>query len=527
MREHAEKAILSFQGGRIKHHWDQWKQITSDSEILKIVQGLEWDFITEPTQSHMPNQHNFSDVEKMAIDSEIQNLLNKNVIVETMHEKGEFISPIFVRPKKNGTFRLICNLKGLNYFIPYNHFKMDSLHTVIQMMTPNCYMASVDLKDAYYCIPVAEKYQKYLKFQWNSKLYKYQACPMGLCISPRIFTKLLKPIFSYLRRNGHQSIIYIDDTYLQGDSIKACNANVKATVEMLTKYGFVINPEKSVMSASQEIEFLGFVLNSVEMTVAITKCKSDKKVQICKNFLKQKKTTIRELSCIIGNLVASLPAMTHGKLFYRQLENEKIAALKTSRGNFDDGINLSQRAIKDLCWWIDHIGAAKSSITKGQPDLVIETDSTTHGWGCHCPTLGISTGGPWKTLESCHHINVLELQAAFFALLSICHDKTHIHVKLLVDNTTAVAYIREQGGSKSLECNEMTRKIWMWAYERSIWISIAHIPGKFNCKADHFSRHFQVENEWTCLTNQYFNMQLKKLVIIQILICLPQDLTAK
>ena len=49
------------------------------------------------------------------------------------------------------------------------------------------------------------------------------------------------------------------------------------------------------------------------------------------------------------------------------------------------------------------------------------------------------------------HINVLELKAVYFALLSLCRDEQYSHVKFLIDNTTAVAYIREQGGSRSLQ----------------------------------------------------------------------------
>lgn len=112
----------------------------------------------------------FNEKEISAIDAEIQKLLDKGVIVETENENEQFISPIFLRPKKDGKYRLIRNLKYLNQFIQYHHFKMDSLFSVLRMITPGCYMASIDLKDAYYCIPVSKNYQKYLKFYWNSKL---------------------------------------------------------------------------------------------------------------------------------------------------------------------------------------------------------------------------------------------------------------------------------------------------------------------------------------------------------------------
>ena len=94
----------------------------------------------------------------------------------------------------------------------------------------------------------------------------YRACPMGLCMSPRLFTKVLKPVFSRLRRIGHQSVIYIDDIYLQGDNVHACKENAIATANMLVNCGFVINPEKICFSAKprNRISRLSFELKKYD-----------------------------------------------------------------------------------------------------------------------------------------------------------------------------------------------------------------------------------------------------------------------
>lgn len=107
-------------------------------------------------------------------------------------------------------------------------------------------------------------------------------------------------------------------------------------------------------------------------------------------------------------------------------------------------------------------------IARGQPDIVIKTDASRLGWGYNCKTLGLSAGGPWLEGEDEFHINVLELKAVYFALLSLCRDEQYSHVKFLIDNTTAVAYIREQGCSRSLQCTEFTKKIWLWAYDKHL-----------------------------------------------------------
>ena len=143
--------------------------------------------------------------------TEIKRLLEMGVIVPSCHETGEFVLTIFVRPKPDGSHRLILNLKRFNEHVAYHHFKMESLKSALQMMKPGCFMASVDLKDAYYSVDADIKYQELLKFYWRGKLYQYKCLPNGLASAPRVlFTKLLKPIYSTLRSQGHLSVGYID-----------------------------------------------------------------------------------------------------------------------------------------------------------------------------------------------------------------------------------------------------------------------------------------------------------------------------
>ena len=121
---------------------------------------------TEMPSSRMSSTHptRFSSSECKVTEGEIEKLLKKNIL-PCPHEEGEIISNIFLRPKKDGSHRLILNLKNLNQLAEYKHFKMNSLHTVSRLMKKGCYMTSFDIKDAYYTIPVDETYQMYLKFQ--------------------------------------------------------------------------------------------------------------------------------------------------------------------------------------------------------------------------------------------------------------------------------------------------------------------------------------------------------------------------
>ena len=83
----------------------------------------------------------------------INELLVKGIIeLVTEQNDDEYISNIFIRPKKNGKYRVILNLKHLNKFAEYHHFKMETLGAAINLVSRNCYFASIDLQDAHYSI---------------------------------------------------------------------------------------------------------------------------------------------------------------------------------------------------------------------------------------------------------------------------------------------------------------------------------------------------------------------------------------
>ena len=58
---------------------------------------------------------------------------------------------------QNGEYRMVLNLKKLNEYIPYKHFKMETFENALTLISKGSYMASVDLRHAYYSIQIAEE----------------------------------------------------------------------------------------------------------------------------------------------------------------------------------------------------------------------------------------------------------------------------------------------------------------------------------------------------------------------------------
>ena len=493
---------VQFKAGNISSCFQYWCKITSDRTILDIVQyGIKLKFTEIIKQRKICNPR-FSDKEKVAINGEISKLLQKQVIYKCDRIPVDFISSIFLREKKDGSNRFILNLKSLNQHVKYLHFKMESLYHVLNVIKPNVWMASVDLKDAFYSIPVNKTNQKYFKFHWEGHYFQFSGMPNGYGPAMRIFTKQLKPVFSVLRSNGHISVIFVDDSYLQGDTWSECQNNIKDTIGLLRSLGFTINVPKSILEPTQEIIFLGFVFNSLTMTISLTQEKSSKLISKISNLMSKNVCHIRDLA----SLIAIFPAVTFGKLHYRALESFKIKALKLSCGNYDYSIALTKGAVEEVNWWLQNIPNTTNFIHAPDIDCVIHTDASNLGWGA---TNGKTpTGGRWNSQED-DHINKRELLAIKLALLAYCREEKYKHVRIMCDNTTAVSYINNMGGMKSIPCDKLAHEIWEFCISQKFWLSASHIPGTKNVTADYHSREFNDNTEWQ-LSTHVFDQIIKK-----------------
>ena len=416
--------------------------------MLNTVLGADIELLKVPRQLRVPKTLYFNVDESAALETEISKLLAKGVIVPCDREKGDYVSTIFLRPKKDGSYRLILNLRSLNKNLQYSHFKMESLHAALDLITPDCYMASIDLKDAYYSVPIRAEFWKYLKFEYNNTFYSFTSLPNGLSPAPRIFTKLCKPIYSELRKNGFLNCPYIDDSLLVAATPEQCRLNVINTVKAFRDTGFTIHPTKSVFQPCQEIQFIGFVINSRTMTISLPSSKVSDILAQCKKLTTCPTPTIMHVAKVIGKLVAPLPAVPYGHLHYRLLDIEKANALKRHKGNFDAEMRLSGTALSDLRWWLANLGHVTKTIGPLAPVKCLQSDASNSGWGGVDMSTGITTGGQWSLHEASLHINEKEILGAFLTLQCFASTLRSCHVQIQIDNTVAVAYVNNQGGQE-------------------------------------------------------------------------------
>lgn len=286
--------------------------MTSDTWILDVVAVNVLVFDKFPVQKSLPRPLNLSLAHQIALDAALQVFLEKKIIkrCESKVSRG-FFSTVFPVFKTDGSARVILNLKELNDYVKYFHFKMDTIKDVVQLVHPNCYFNTVDFKDAYYSVSVKPNDRKWLRFVWKNESYQFTCLPQGLSSAPRTFTKLLKPVLSHLRKLGVIVSCYIDDCIFIADSENELIENVRYAVQLFDSVGLTINLNKSVLVPSKEVEFLGFILNSTDMTVSLPARRRDC-IKSQGHVLLKEGTSLHSFAVFIGLAVASEPGVTLG-----------------------------------------------------------------------------------------------------------------------------------------------------------------------------------------------------------------------
>ena len=176
-------------------------------------------------------------------------------------------------------------------------------------------MAVIDLKDAYYSVPIRTEDRKYLRFEHEGQLYEFVCLPNGLSSAPRIFSKLLKPALAISREDGVLLVIYIDDIILFADDPQTLLGFTQCVITLLQSLGFTIHSDKSQLVPSQRVNFRGFILDSVAMTVFMKLDKADEAKSAILQLFRKEQLFIREVASIVGQMVSRFPGVKYAPLY--------------------------------------------------------------------------------------------------------------------------------------------------------------------------------------------------------------------
>ena len=473
--------------------------MSDDPWVLGTVRGYRIPFHSQPFQSAEPGLVKLADLENQALQDEMV-VLQQTGAIEPVTGVPKFVSPLFVIPKQDGKWRVIFNLKRLNQCVQVEHFKMQSLSDLPDLLTHRMFLCKLDLKNAYHSISVDPRDRPFLCFRHPSlgTLWQYTCLPFGLADAPRAFTKILSPVVAHLRGFGCQVITYLDDWLLTDSSKTHLGAMVQKTIHLLEELGFTVNRQKSVLSPSTSLIFLGMSIDTVAMTATWPGDKAKKVQHECSRILRKQSISVAELWCLLGKMEASRFAVPVAPpLHYRGLQyllHDNL--VPNSVLDHLPPVPLSPWAQTDLVWWTSATPSTfRSSLLVPPVTVSMATDASRAGWGAVCGNR--TTGGRWHPDESKNHINWLEMRAVQLGLQAFVSQIHDTSIRLEVDNVSTVAFLNRKGGTRSQRLCHLAQEIWEWALSRSLVLVAVHVPGKSNTVADHQSRHFQrTPSDW-------------------------------
>ena len=479
-------------GGRLRHFKSFWQSICKDRRILKLIDGVEFDFIKTPYQSKLPRQIKMSQEEHKFMEAKLQELLDNKSIVELKEiPPGAFVSNVFLVKKKSGQnqFRLIVNLSDMNRFLRKVKFKQSGITSALSLIKKDSFLVSLDIESSFSHLAVRPGSQKYIIFLYRDRILKYVCLPQGSSISPVSFVSVTKYLVKCLRKQLVHIFIYVDDTLIVGSSVSGLLEDLKITIDLFERAGFLLNYSKSQLQPTQQIEFLGFDIDTVAYTISLTKEKRDSICNLVSRILAcpTKKITIKLLASIIGKIVATFPCSEEAPLHYRVLDRFKVKSLALNSKKWTARVILTSACLQELRWWQKnvHTEAMKKSLHGLKVTAKTFSDSSQHSFGgCY---LSNSISSKFTVKQQLLSINTKELLAVYYTLSAFAPLLAKHTVLHHCDNQVSCHYLESRGGRCPLK-DKITRKIFALAKLYDFKILVTWIASKSNSVADELSR---------------------------------------
>ncbi|KAK3895260.1 hypothetical protein Pcinc_001010 [Petrolisthes cinctipes] len=453
-----------------------------------IRQGLSWPWITVPPLRLPPASTKVS----LSVVPHVLEMREKGVVERATGRV--FLSRLFTVPKKDqGKTRLVMDLSKLNKFVKTLHFRMVSVAQVRTVLRKGDWLASLDLKDAYWHVLIHPRFRRFLAFQVGTETFQFTRLPFGLSLAPRVFTKLVRVVASRLAEAGVPTLMYLDDWLLHAPSKEQVANNVQVARGVLEEMGFLLNIPKSSLTPTRKLCWLGIEWDSLSATLSLAPDNARRTLRHVRQAHFSRTFSRRQWESLLGSLNFAAPAMPLGRLKHRRLTREVNLHLSPAHRDLPRQVSPSLHLL--LRPWL-RPGALRQRVpwVFPPPGITVATDASDIGWG-YQSCLGHQRCVGWKEGERLLHINARELMVAK-EWLNRHPQFARIGVRFDMDNVAAVQCLQKQGTARSEILLSLSEQIFAIAAKRDIHLSARYVPGRENDWADALSRFRGTSVEW-------------------------------
>ncbi|VDI04282.1 Hypothetical predicted protein [Mytilus galloprovincialis] len=394
--------------------------------ITVIRGGLTLQFKEQPPLSPVPIPlSNTQDPQKfLLLSTEVETLLTKRAVEEVPVSSIDpgFYSRLFLVSKKTGGMRPVIDLSILNFLYDYSPFQNGD--------------------------------QSFNKSFYSSRYVDNIPGPDG-----RLFSCSSLPFIPQIP-SAIQIHSYLDDSLIKELSPEKLYLNTDVVIRLLLSLGFLISWKKSDLIPSQDFIFLG---EHYLTRQCIVRPPQEKFQNLCSKihlFLSQKNSYCSPVFTTARSLEFTSRMLFHLVAFTFDLFNFiyiNIGSQLHRNWEFPVPI-IHQELFPHLVWWTSQANVLRGQLLSSPvPNQTLFTDASNLGWGAYLE--GLSVSGVWTPDLLKEHINILERKAV---LLALSHFQSLLQNKSLVlatDNTTVVAYLRNQGETHCYELYLLAREI--------------------------------------------------------------------
>lgn len=330
--------------------------------VLREIQGLnriQFQTLPSPMIGKHDHRLNMSRDNQLLPMEAVKDLLHKQAIEEIPAEEMKFQSYLFPL-RQHGKVRAVLDCSQLNRYIQYSHFKMEGPPQLRYMIRPNDWMVKVDLKDAYFHVPLHKADRPWIAFRWQDKTYQFRALPFGIAHAPRLFTKIMVRVLQPLRQMGVRLSFYLDDICLIAKTKDQAMRHGQILRRHLLNLGFLLSENKCCWTPQQTQHFLGFLLDTRKMEIRLPSAKVMKVKKDMKKLIKLTSLTVRKLAAIVGTLRATVtavyPAKHHTIALIKQI-HLGLSDPRNTLSSWEWKVQLSDETKTAALWWIQHLDA--------------------------------------------------------------------------------------------------------------------------------------------------------------------------
>ena len=181
------------------------------------------------------------------------------------------------------------------------------------------FLASLDLKDAYFQIPIHGSSRKLLRFMSEGTIYQFRALCFGLSTAPQVFTRVFAAVSAWAHSRRIGLLRYLDDWLVLSSSEKKAKQAVQSLLSLCHTLGIVIN-EKSDLVPLQTAKYLGMTIDTGAGKVFPSLARVEKFLSVAERFCTMESPPVQLWQVILGHLASLERLVPHGRLRMRSLQ---------------------------------------------------------------------------------------------------------------------------------------------------------------------------------------------------------------